>query len=394
MQTLMLVTLLASIDLGAAQRAHAELQAMCAADKGRLWGREVCGRIVFAEAGTRDAVRLHGEQVEQTRIPDSIGIANTAVQWDGEEWTMVMWPLPQGTVARRALLGHESFHRIQDELGLKMTSPANAHLEGAEARALMRLEWRALARALATRDEEAVADAVLFRMRRHTLAAGAGEEERLLEMNEGLAEYTGYALAVPHVRERIAALVRKLANAEKGERFARSFAYTTGPAWGTLFEMHDPRWTRRVKAGDDFVTLAMRTRWYVPDHRAPRLGAYDGEAVFAEERSREEKKKAIVAELRTKFVDGPVLTIPLLSMQFTFDPNEVQPLEGLGSVYRSMEVRDVWGKIVVTGGGLISADFKRLIVPAAADGYELILADGWKVVDGARAGDKSVSKMK
>ncbi len=388
MQALLAVTLLASIDLGAAQRAHGELQAMCAADRGRLWGREVCGPLVFADNRTREAVRMDGEKVEELRVPDSIGIANTAVQWDGKEWTMVMWPLPQGTIARRALLAHESFHRIQDEVGLKMTSPANAHLETAEGRAWMRLEYQALARALATRDAGAVADALAFRARRQALTGNAAEEERLLEINEGLAEHTGYALAVPYVNERIPSLIRKLANAAKNERFARSFAYTTGPAWGALLDMRDRSWTRRVQAPDSLSDLVRRA-WKVQAGE-PRLAAYGGEAVFAEERAREAKNQAIAAELRAKFVDGPVLIIPLQQMQFTFDPNDVHPLEGLGNVYRSMEVRDAWGKIVVTGGALISSDFKRLVVPAAGDGYTLTLAEGFGVVAGAREGDKTV----
>ena len=96
--------------------------------------------------------------------------------------------------------------------------------------------------------------------------------------------------------------------------------------------------------------------------------------------------------LRAKFVDGPVLTIPLKQMQFTFDPNNVQPLGDLGTVYPSMEVSDVWGRIVVTGGGLIAADYSRLTVPASGEGYTLTLKEGWKIVAGAREGDKTLSE--
>jgi hypothetical protein len=69
-------------------------------------------------------------------------------------------------------------------------------------------------------------------------------------------------------------------------------------------------------------------------------------------------------------------------MQFTFDPNTVQPLGDLGTVYPSMEVRDLWGKITITAGGLVSPDFTRLTVPANGEGYTLTLNEGWRVVDG------------
>jgi hypothetical protein len=374
MQTLLAVALLASIDVTTANRAFAELQAMCAADGGRLWGRNLCGPVVFADPRTREALTAEGPAT----IPDSIGIANTAVEWNGKTWTMVMWPLPESVIGRRVLLAHESFHRLQKELGLPNANPQNAHLDEADARYWLRLEWRALARALATGEKEAVADALAFRAKRRELFAT--DEERQLELNEGLAEYTGYALAVPRLGERIAPLVRRLANADKGERFARSFAYTSGAAWGSLIEMRDPRWTRRITPGDDLGTIARRV-WQVretplhPDR-------YAGAAVHAEEDARAETKRAMFAALRAKFIDGPVIVIPFEQMQFTFDPNGAQPFGEHGTVYPSMEVRDVWGKIVVTGGALMSPDFKQLTVPANGEGYTLTLNEGWKIEGG------------
>ncbi len=83
MHTLLAATLLATIDLASAQRALTELDAMCAADAGRMWGRSICGPIVFAERQTRDAVRRDGDRIETAKVPDTLGIANTAVEWDG-----------------------------------------------------------------------------------------------------------------------------------------------------------------------------------------------------------------------------------------------------------------------------------------------------------------------
>lgn len=388
MHALLVVSLLASIDLGAARTAQAELQAMCDADRGRLWGRSVCGPLVFAEQRTRDAVRLADGEAIAMKVPDTMGIANTGIDWDGRRWTMVMWPLPQSTINRRVLLGHESFHRIQNDLGLPMNSPANAHLDSAEGRYWMRMEWRALARALATRDDRYVADAIAFRAKRRALAPHAAEEERQLEMNEGLAEHTGFALAIPNVRERIAPLIKKLANAEKSETIARSFAYTSGPAWGALLDQRLSNWSRHLKKNDDLAKLTG-----IAATKEPRIAEYGGEALLAEEQARAEKKRALLAQLEAKFITGPVLTLSLEQMSFTFDPNAVQPFGDRGSVYETLEVRDVWGKIVVrAGGGWITSDFKKLIVPADGAGYELTLADGWKVIAAAREGDTTVAR--
>jgi hypothetical protein len=396
MHALLLVSLLASIDLGAARQAQSELQAMCDADRGRLWGRSVCGPIVFVERNTREAGPLADGNATRTHVPDSIGIANTSVDWDARRWTMVIWPLPQSTISRRVLLGHESFHRVQRELGLPATNPANAHLDTAQGRYWMRMEWRALARALATgsatRSDEAVADALTFRARRLALAKHAADEERLLMMNEGLAEHTGFALAIPCVRERIPSLVQKLAEAEQSETFARSFAYTSGPAWGALLDMRDARWTRRAKANVDLAELLQSIRpSFVTG--AVRTSEYGGEAVLAEEEARAQRKRALMARLEATFVDGPVLTLPLEQMQFTFDPNHVQPFGDRGSVYETLELRDLWGTIVVRErGAWITSDFKRLIVPASGTGYDLTLHDGWNLIAGAREGDKTIRR--
>lgn len=374
MHVLLIATLLAAIDPAPAARAFAELQAMCAADRARLWGRPLCGPVVFADARTREAMTPDGPAT----IPDSIGIANTAVEWNGRTWTMVMWPLPESPVARRVLLAHESFHRLQKELGLPNANPGNAHLDTADARYWLRLEWRALARALATGEREYVADAIAFRAKRRELFDH--DEERQLEINEGLAEHTGYALAIPQLDERIAPLVRRLASADKGERFARSFAYTSGPAYGALLDMRDPGWTRKVKPTDDIGKLTKRA-WQI--YTAPlRPHLYAADTVRADEDARAEKKRALFAALQAKFIDGPVLVIPIEQMSFTFDPNNVQPFGEHGNVYPSMEVRDVWGKIVVTGGGLMSADYKKITVPANGDGYTLSLNTGWEIRDG------------
>jgi hypothetical protein len=376
MQALLAIALLASIDVATAQRAFAELDAMCAHDNSRLWGRTLCGPIVFADPKTREAMTTDGPAT----IPDSIGIANTAVEWNGKRWTMVMWPLPESVVARRVLLAHESFHRLQPALNLPNASPANAHLDDADARYWLRLELRALARALATGDKESLADALAFREERRELFIKAAEEERALEINEGLAEHTGYALAVPYLRDRVAPLVRRLANADKAERFARSFAYTSGPAYGALIAMRDPRWTRKVKATDDLGTIARRV-WQIQE-TSLRPELYGGPAIRGDEDARAEKKRQMFAGLQATFIDGPVLVIEFEQMSFTFDPNNVQPFGEHGNVYPSMEVRDTWGKIVVTGGALMSADYKKLTVPASGDGYTLTLNEGWEIREG------------
>lgn len=214
-------------------------------------------------------------------------------------------------------------------------------------------------------------------------------------MNEGLAEHTRFALAIPNLEERVPPLVLRLAAVEADENFGRSFAYTTGPAWGALIDARDRRWTREVKPSDDLVRIARRAwRLQAPTDAARRAAAYGEEVVRADEAERTRRKVAERAALRAKFVEGPVLVIPLREMQFTFDPSDIRPLDDLGSIYRTMELRDRWGSIKVTGGALLTSDYRRLIVPVGGEGYALSLADGWKIQPGPRGGDEVVASAK
>ena len=395
------ILLASAIDPAVAGKAFDELDAMCRADAEKLWGRTLCGPVVFADPQTREVIARKDGEITTSKLPESIGIANHAVEWNGERWTMVRWPLPQDTFARRALLAHESFHRIQQSLGFRQNNPGNQHLDSLDGRALLRLEWRALARAL--RDpklaKESLADALAFRARRRSLVEAAAEEERQLEMHEGLAEHTGYALAEPNVDARVSHVLEALKRAEEGDNFTRGFAYTSGPAWGALLDRVAPGWTRKLSASDDLGALAAKA-YEVAPAKEVYLGRYDGAALYAAESKRDAERRALLEALHAKFVAGPVLIIPLTKFSFVFDPNAVTPFGTLGTVYRTLEVRDAWGKIVAKEG-LISSDFQSLIVRApentearAGEGWALTLGEGWKLVPGKRSGDYKVDQKR
>ncbi len=375
----------------APQQGFDELRAMCARDAGRMWGISICGPAMIVDRQTRAVI---ANQPAPAVLPKEIGIANMAVDWNGARWTMIMGPLPDDPFARRMLLAHESFHRVQARLGFPATGPANTHLDSIEGRYWLQLEWRALAKALRG-DRQAVRDALAFRAKRRTLFPSAANEERQLEMHEGLAEHTGAAFAEPEIVKRAPHLIDKLRDAEATPTFVRSFAYASGPAWGTLIEMKRPHWTRAAKASDDLGNLAADA-WHVAaaQDAEARAMSYDGAKLLASEQERDARKQTMLRDFRARFVDGPRLTIPLKHMSFEFDPNAAQPFEALGTVYPALTLRDEWGSLVVRkGGALIGSDWMSIVVPAEAhDDYTLTLNDGWSIAPGARAGDATLTK--
>jgi hypothetical protein len=376
----------------APQQGFDELRTMCARDAGRMWGIGICGPTMIVDRQTRAVV---ANQPAPAVLPKEIGIANMAVDWNGARWTMVIGPLPEDAFARRMLLAHESFHRVQAKIGFPATGPANTHLDSVEGRYWLQLEWRALAKALRG-DRQAVRDALAFRAKRRSLFRPAINDERELEMHEGLAEYTGAAFAEPDIAKRAPHLIDKLRDAETTPTFVRSFAYASGPAWGTLIEMKRPRWTRAAKASDDLGDLAA-SAWHVAAalDAEVRAASYDGAKLLAAERERDARKQATLRDFRARFIDDAHLTIPLKHMSFEFDPNAAQPFEALGTVYPTLTVRDEWGSLVVhKGGAMIASDWMSLIIPAEPhDDYTLRLNEGWSIVPGTRAGDATLMKQ-
>jgi hypothetical protein len=326
-------------------------------------------------------------------------IANTALDWAGKRWTMVMWPLPVNSQPRERLLAHELFHRIEPELGIPAASPENAQLDSLEGRILLQLEWRALAAALAsswTEQNGAIRDALAFAGKRHEMFPGSQETERALVLNEGLAEYTGVAIASPDAASARWRVIARLTNPE-GETFVRSFGYASGPAYGLLLDGRLPGWRKRVNGKADLAALLAST---VPstgpvavDQRAV---VYGGEALRLVETERDSRSKEEKQRYRKLLADGPTLTLPNAGkFNYSFDPNGLVPLEGLGTVYPTFEVTDAWGALSVQQGALLASDFNSVRIAAPANvggshltgpGWKLDVAAGWHVVPGDKAG--------
>jgi len=389
------------IPLDRAEHAFAEARLASEEEGGRLWGRQLYGPMIFVDPKTRFAVANQADangalkadgRVFTATLPPNVTIANTATTWSGVKWTMVMWPaVGERATSQRALLLHECFHRIQDDAGFPATQGDNAHLDTLDGRYWFLLELRALARALRNEGRAtAIADALVFRAKRRALFPNAAANEQLLEANEALAEYTGFALrGTPDAESRLA-FARRLDNVDKDTSFVRGFAYLTGPAYGLLLDALDPGWTRRLKKSDDLPAVLSKAANVTPaGDAAARAQAYGGAELRAEEEHRDAVHRELLAKYRALLVDGPTLELPMANANFGFDPNAVIPLGDAGNVHPNLSVTGDWGVITTSRGARITPDFKAFYFPAA-DRENLTLKEGWEIVAGPRAGDLRV----
>lgn len=405
------------IDLAHARRIFDEARGIAELEGGRLWGVSLYGPILFVEASTRFVVSNHTDSrgVLESRdgvfigkLPEDVGVANTAVLWAGVEWTMLMWPLPEQRYARRRLLAHEMFHRIQDDLGLGSSEPTNTHLDTREGRTWMRLEWRALREALLRPSERrrAIEDALLFRATRRAIFPDKAADERALELNEGLAEYTGYkASTLPeHVLPDRAAI--QLDRYDERPNFVRNFAYASGPAYGLLLDASDAAWrsflTLESDLGDELGrALGIDAPGDPREHAQQRLKLYDGDQVVASEHARDAERLAQQEQFESRFQNHAVLRVrPTDSFRYTFNPNAVRAFGDVGTVYLTTRVTDRWGVLEVESGGalmvreggriahvVLPAPVDPSATPLTGDGWTLELSEGWTLTRDANGRD-------
>jgi len=402
MLTLLASAAAAQVDQQRAQEFFKEAQALCERDGGRLWGVSLCGPMVIADRRTQTIAT--SQPAPDGPRPPVFGLVNAPVQWGGERWTAFFWDfvIAQTPTDRRVLFIHELFHRIQPQLGLMAPAHANEHVDAADGRYWMRLEWRALAQALRTSGERrktAVRDALAFRQARRTLYLGSAESERDVEITEGLAHYTGVVVAASSREDAIAGAV-DLVGVDTVESFVRTFPTTSGVLYGLLLDETSPGWTRRMQSTDDFGTLLMQAVGVQPATDAAVSAArYGGAEVRASEQQRFERRQKRIAELRRQFVDGPVLQIPAAGGAAS-DSRGAVVIPDVGTVwFGAYRASGNWGTLEAEKGVLVASDGSWRRVPAPqrrdsvtfyGDGWTFKAAAGWVIREGARQGDYQV----
>lgn len=402
-------------ELAALVHAVKELSVACEHDGGKLWNTRLCGALILVDPATRWTVLTQPDPERKFErregfylgtLPEFLGLSNTSVHWGDRDWTMVMLPLPENRFERLALLAHESFHRVQRSWEFSGRELENDHLDTRAGRLWLRLELRALARALRTSGaaaRQSAADAVLFRAYRDSLFTNAAERESSLEMNEGLAAYTGTVIALRETGEMVDRVARQVDSFEDRTSFVRSFAYATGPALGLLLDRYNEGWRRTIlRTGSLSAMLATTGGLPAADKwasEAPdRAADYGYRAVAGEEDERETRRQERLAYFQKLFIDGPVLQFPKApEMQRIFNPSNLVPFPPHGTVYPTGSFMANWGKLQIEDVGALFSQEKesvRVVAPANIEarplrgpGWQLELAPGWTIRLGSRSGD-------
>jgi hypothetical protein len=383
-------------------------EAETASQNQQVWPEKLYGPMLFVDPESRvtygnmpDSAGILKQEgsIYKGVLPAEVIIANTSIIWEGKRWSVIRWPLPANQDERLELVLHESFHRIQKKLGLPDRSPTADHLGSMDGRIYFLLELQALKAALnkpVSQRGTDLTNALIFREKRRTLFPATFGNERILEMHEGLAQYTGVILGrrPDSIRPYLSL---QIDSTEERKSLIRSFAYFTGPVYGYLLYEQSPGWTLKVDSNSDFPVLI--SKYYqlgLPKHTAEGALAalekqYNGDAIIRVEKIKEQRRLQAVKEYTDLFTRQPVLTIKLIKMNIGFNPSLLFDLGEYGTVYPIAEVKDSWGHLTVSAPGMLMKDWKVIILSASEDipmngssiegkGWKLQLNDHWEMV--------------
>lgn len=375
-----------------------------------LWNKGLYGPTILIDPRTRELfanepdtagiLKLNGN-IYSGVLPGNINIANTAINWNGKRWAMIMFPLPQNKQNRINLLAHESFHRIQPSLGFTLSNVENNHLDQKDGRVYLRLELEALKKAIKSSSEKELqqhlTNALTFRKYRHSLYSKSDSTENILELNEGIAEFTGVIVSGRNKAQTTTFFLNGIDGFFRNPTFVRSFAYHTTPIYFYLLYNKNKTF-KKVTAKTDLTPYLIKAfNVNIPTDLKTKVenisDNYNGAVISKQEKEREEKTRQLIAEYRSKFIDQPHFEIKFEKMNVSFDPRNIIPVEDNGTVYPNIRVTDLWGILTVENGALMSSNWDKISISNPTrkednkifgDGWILELTDGYTIdKDGA-----------
>ncbi|WP_313138760.1 hypothetical protein [Myroides sp.] len=300
---------------------------------------------------------------------------------------MIMLPLSDNVQNRINLLGHESFHRVQPTLGFKLNNTDNNHLDQKEGRVYLRLELEALKQAIQANSikerNQHLTAALSFRKYRQSLYNESYTTENNLELNEGIAEFTGLIVSNRTKKETVDYVSKGIDDFFKNSTYIRSFAYHTIPVYGYLLSQQDKEWNKKINTTTNLTDYFIKV-WniQIPNNLEGTVNQlkskYNGAFIIEQEVERENKVKKIIAAYKAQFVENPHFEIKFEKMNISFNPSNLVALEDKGTVYPTMRISDKWGILTVEKGALMSPNWDRLSITNPTKVEEnKVFGDGW-----------------
>jgi len=393
---------------GKASWYFSKVKEYCDRDGGKLWGKNLYGPLMFVDRSTRkifanspdpDGLLKLKDGIYTGSFPREIVIDNAGVTFGGMLFGTAPLPQSEDTARITTRAVHGLFHAFRKNQGIKPSGTYIRQMDDKNSRLWLKLEWRALKNALISdgkHRDQAVRDALVFRGARREQFPTEINSENSFECWEGLTTFTYTLFCSRDEQEAKKSLLEMLDRTYTLQPYSRSFGFIHGALYA---------WLARQK-GFDFTSVkndsvdlgnVVRDLYKVQlpaicrDVAGSLALSYDLESIYREEDQRKAEIKERTRSQLSGFTEKPVVYLELESPYFDFEPEEIRPLDTLGSIYVSIHVSDNWGKLTVEKGGcLVSYNLKSMRVTAknfaetknhlSGDGWHLLLNDDWHVV--------------
>ncbi len=390
-----------------AQDYFRKVEEICNRDSGKLWGTNLYGPIMFVDRTSRKIIANQPDKEGLLRLKDGVYsglypreqiIGNAASIYGGTLFGLAPLPAEEDDyrITTRAI--HCLFHRFQQTVGIGSESFNVPIMDEKEARIWIKLEWKALKKAISAENGDqplAIRDALIFRgSNRESYPKYAGMENKF-EMYEGLATFTFLYLYSQTPEEFKSRLFEYLDRVYSFQSYSRSYGFIHGALYATL--LHNKGFNFAALTTDTIDLGRMVQDLYhieLPKVCRDVAGSislnYGLDEVYKEEETRLQEIRNRINEKISVFTEKPVVFMELESPYFDFEPEDVQFLDTLGTLYNTIRVSDNWGKLTVDKGGcLLSNNYKNLRITAkglkidkshiSGDGWHLVLNDTWEI---------------
>lgn len=381
----------------------------CNTERGGIWGTNLYGPLIFIDRTTRKMTANHPDDEGLLKFKDGVYsgvyprellINNGPVIYGGTRYSMAPLPAEEDEYSIITSAIHGLFHGYQQSMGMSFAIFYTAVMDEKDARLWLKLEWKALKKALTTKGEEqrlAIRDALIFRgSGRETFPEFIAEENRF-ESYEGLASFTYILLPSKDSADFRTKLLDYLDRIYTFQSYSRSYGFIHGALYGCL--LYDKGFDFSTIRTADIDLAAIVKEYYsidLPvvcrDVAGSIALSYDIDEINHEEERRLDEIRVRLKEQASTFTEKPVVLMELESPYFDYEPEDVHSLDTLGVLYSTLRVSDNWGKLTVEKTGcLVSNNFKSLRLTAKnvkvekshiyGEGWHLILSEGWELVE-------------
>lgn len=386
-----------------------KIEELCDRDGGKLWGKNLYGPVMFIERSTRKITANQPDKEGLLKLSDGVYtgeypwkniITISAIEFGGTLYGIAPLPVEedQFRLVTRAI--HALFHRYQKEKGIYPEYFNETEMDEREARIWIKLEWKALRKAIDSDGEEqrlAIRDALIFRGSNRETFPGHAESANRFENYEGLATFTYLLLTANSQEDYRKSLFDYLDWLYNFQSYSRSYGSIHGALYATLMHNKDYDFSTINSDTADLARIVKQLyQIELPVVCRDVAGSISMNYNISEIQEQEDTRiRGIQDRLKgqlSQFTEKPVVLLELESPSFDFEPEDVSYLDTLGTLYSTMRVSDNWGKLSVDKTGcLVSNNFKNLRIPAkglkteknhiSGEGWQIILNEGWSLFE-------------